>query len=159
EAASNVVARVRSQVPAKTKTRIGDDELLEAPLPPEDDEGDALDGKSTTGDVRDRNSGSIPAASSGKVLEGGRMTMSSDQRQRERSSFKDLAKLAATPPPSSAGGPTSSKGDSGVVDLKSLQQSDPYAAERAQSTRLASRGIFDDDVAGPAAARPPSVPP
>lgn len=175
EAASRVVARIRSSLPAKTKTRIGDDELLGAPLPPEpgepsDEAIDALGEKSSTQDVRDPSLEGISPPASRNVLEGGRMSMSSEQRQRDRSSFKDLAKLAATPAPSSArmpAAPSSSQGqsnqgmggDSGIVDFKQLAALDPRGAERAQSTPLAAQGLFDDDVSGPAAARMPSSAP
>jgi hypothetical protein len=94
------------------------------------------------------------------------MTMQAD-RERDRRSLQDLAKMAQgmTPPPSpvasrpAVGGPRSSDGkdpswgrpiearkdDSGIVDLAAAAQSDPQAALRAQSTPLASHGLFDDD--------------
>lgn len=94
------------------------------------------------------------------------MTMSSDQRQRERTSFKDIAKLAATPPPSSAVpsnpwgvAPPDSKlnpNDSGMVDLKLIAALDPRGAERAKSTPLAAAGLFEED---PAPARISAPPP
>ncbi len=101
------------------------------------------------------------------------MTTQSEQRQRERTSFKDLAKLAATPPPSSivpgasgasgSGAPSSAWGmpdassgppsqagrldpnDSGMVDLKMIATLDPRGAERAKTTPLAASGLFDDE--------------
>lgn len=90
------------------------------------------------------------------------------ERQRDRTSFKDLAKLAATPPPPSAK-PSSAKvpisassaspvkeGDSGVVDLQAAALSDPHGAERAKSTPLASGSLFEDDAA-PHSVPPPSL--
>lgn len=87
------------------------------------------------------------------------------ERQRDRTSFKDLAKLAATPPPPSAKpssakvpipAPSSSTGDSGVVDLQAAALSDPHGAERAKSTPLASGSLFEDDAA-PHSVPPPSL--
>jgi hypothetical protein len=93
------------------------------------------------------------------------------ERQRDRTSFKDLAKLAATPPPPSTkpasakvpvAAPSSSsamKSDSGVVDLQSAALSDPQGAERAKSTPLASGSLFDEDApnSGRASVPPPSM--
>jgi len=96
------------------------------------------------------------------------MTMSAD-RERDRRSLQDLAKMASglTPPPPSAGSiprpppsiapvsrPAEAKADdSGIVDLAAAAQSDPNAAARAQHTPLASQGLFDDDQ--PHSQRPP----
>jgi hypothetical protein len=44
------------------------------------------------------------------------------------------------------------KDDSGIVDLAAAAASDPSAPARAQSTPLASQGLFDDE---PASVRPP----
>lgn len=95
------------------------------------------------------------------------------ERQRDRTSFKDLAKLAATPPPASTrpasakvpvASPSSPAGsgpksDSGVVDLQAAALSDPHAAERAKSTPLASGSLFDDEgpQSGRASVAPPSM--
>lgn len=79
---------------------------------------------------------------------------------RNRRSLKDLAKLASSPslaslptktaPPSISSLPDSSVGkDSGIVDLKAMSQSDPQAAERAQTTPLAASGLFEDDPGPP----------
>jgi len=96
------------------------------------------------------------------------MTMPAD-RERDRRSLQDLAKMAATgmtPPPPSVRAPNSSapsgvqraveakKDDSGIVDLAMAAQSDPQAAVRAQSTPLASDGLFDDE---PASVKPGPV--
>jgi hypothetical protein len=87
------------------------------------------------------------------------MTMSAN-RERDRQSLKDLAKMAQglTPPPASVAGTPSSvlragmpleeikpSHDSGVIDLASASQADPGAAVRAQSTPLATQGLFDQD--------------
>ena len=73
---------------------------------------------------------------------------------------------AMTPPPPSVKAPHSSapsgvqraaeakKDDSGIVDLAMASQSDPHAAVRAQSTPLASDGLFDDE---PASIKPGPV--
>jgi hypothetical protein len=101
------------------------------------------------------------------------MTTQSEQRQKERTSFKDLARLAATPPPSSVAPPSSAWGmgdagpasqagrldpnDSGMVDLKMIATLDPRGAERAKTTPLAASGLFDEE-APPVSARA-SAPP
>jgi hypothetical protein len=96
------------------------------------------------------------------------------ERQRDRTSFKDLAKLAATPPNSvrpsgtsasakipvaTPSAPAGVKSDSGVVDLQAAALSDPQGAERAKSTPLASGSLFDDDApnSGRASVSPPSM--
>ena len=110
------------------------------------------------------------------------MTMPVD-RERDRRSLQDLAKMASqgnlsspslTPPPPSLRAPLSSgsaaslpsgqlssprpveakKDDSGIVDLAMAAQSDPQGAVRAQTTPLAADGLFDDE---PASIRPPPV--
>lgn len=48
--------------------------------------------------------------------------------------------------------PEAKKDDSGIVDLAAASQADPQAAVRAQSTPLASQGLFDEE---PASIRPP----
>jgi hypothetical protein len=87
------------------------------------------------------------------------MTMSAN-RERDRQSLKDLAKMAQglTPPPGTVAGTPSSalragmpleepkpSHDSGVIDLESASLADPGAAVRAQSTPLATQGLFDQD--------------
>ena len=77
--------------------------------------------------------------------------------------------LSMTPPPPSMSAPSSSaphsvsgvqraaeakQDDSGIVDLAMAAQSDPQAAVRAQTTPLASDGLFDDE---PASIRPGPV--
>lgn len=103
-----------------------------------------------------------------RASEGKTMTM--QDRERDRRSLQDLAKMAAgltppppsvasrrgldlTPPPSSVGRPPEAKkDDSGIVDLAMAAASDPAASQRAQSTPLASEGLFDDE---PASVKPP----
>jgi hypothetical protein len=101
------------------------------------------------------------------------MTMPAD-RERDRRSLQDLAKMAqmTPPPPSTKSAPSgvqraaeAKKDDSGIVDLAAAAASDPAAPARAQSTPLASQGLFDDEPASvrpppPSAQQPlPSVPP
>ena len=90
------------------------------------------------------------------------MTMPAD-RERDRRSLQDLAKMAQmTPPPPSAKSVPSGvqraaeakKDDSGIVDLAAAAASDPSAPTRAQQTPLASQGLFDDE---PASVRPPPL--
>lgn len=90
--------------------------------------------------------------------EGTPMTMPAD-RERDRRSLQDLAKMAhgLTPPPASVmpNLPISGSGvvraaeaqkdDSGIVDLAAASTADPSAALRAQSTPLASQGLFEDE--------------
>ncbi len=95
------------------------------------------------------------------------MTMPAD-RERDRRSLQDLAKMAqglTPPPPSVAPAPSGvqravegKKDDSGIVDLAAASQADPSAALRAQTTPLASQGLFDEEPAH--SQRPPmSAPP
>lgn len=112
--------------------------------------------------------GSEPTPTSQKKAED---RMGQVERQRDRTSFKDLAKLAATPPPTSVrpasakvpvATPSSSSGlksDSGVVDLQAAALNDPQGAERAKSTPLASGSLFDEDgpQSGRASVSPPSM--
>ncbi|MBX3234191.1 MAG: hypothetical protein KIT84_40260 [Labilithrix sp.] len=102
--------------------------------------------------------------------------MQTIDRERDRKSLQDLAKMAQgmTPPPSAASfGPVpssrsvtslpsdSKKDDSGIVDLAAASAADPHAAARAQQTPLASQSLFDDHVPPPPPvnAPPASVPP
>jgi hypothetical protein len=86
------------------------------------------------------------------------MTMPVD-RERDRRSLQDLAKMALTPPPPSVKSQPSGvqraveakKDDSGIVDLAAAAQSDPGAETRAKATPLATSGLFDDE---PASVRP-----
>lgn len=100
-----------------------------------------------------------------KIREENPMTMPAD-RERDRRSLQDLAKMAhgLTPPPSSVGSAASGvqraaeakEDDSGIVDLAAASQVDPNAGIRAQTTPLASKGLFDDE---PQSVRPmPAAP-
>lgn len=77
-----------------------------------------------------------------------------------------------TPPPPSVSQPSGvqravesseKKDDSGIVDLAAAAASDPHASERAQTTPLASAGLFDDEPhsvrPGPVAQPVPTIPP
>jgi hypothetical protein len=111
------------------------------------------------------NSAAPLSAGSTSRSEGKPMTMPVD-RERDRRSLQDLAKMASmTPAPPSAKVPQSNpsgvqraaeakKDDSGIVDLALASQADPQAAVRAQSTPLAQDGLFDDE---PASIRPGPV--
>jgi hypothetical protein len=125
EAAKEVTARIAAGAHATKHasiSRLTDDALLAAPLGAEPGEvgaqskqsvdADRNAHKSTVEDVPGRRPGSISPPSSGIVREAIKMTTQSEQRQRERTSFKDLARLAATPPPSSVA-PVSSGGSVG----------------------------------------------
>jgi hypothetical protein len=96
------------------------------------------------------------------------MTMSAD-RERDRRSLQDLAKMAQglTPPPASVvPTPSAPSGvvraaeaaadDSGLVDLAAAASVDPGAEQRAKTTALASQGLFDDEprASAPTAAAP-----
>ena len=92
------------------------------------------------------------------------MTMPAN-RERDRQSLKDLAKMAQglTPPPGSVSGSPSSvlragvpatlatdkaerpSHDSGVIDLAAASHADPGAAIRAQATPLATQDLFAQD--------------
>jgi hypothetical protein len=166
EMALRIDERVRSGAPAATAAAVSDENLFAAPLGQIEGEG--------------HNSAAISApvkAGETRVSKGETMTMPAD-RERDRRSLQDLAKMAATgmtPPPPSVRAPHSSgasgasaasapsgvqraaeakKDDSGIVDLAMAAQSDPNAAVRAQSTPLAKDGLFDDE---PASVRPGPV--
>ncbi|MDB5212574.1 MAG: alginate regulatory protein AlgP [Myxococcaceae bacterium] len=160
EMALRVDERVQSGAPGATVASVTDENLLADPLGQIEGEG--------------HNSAAISApvkAGETRVSKGETMTMPAD-RERDRRSLQDLAKMAAgpmsamTPPPPSVKAPHSSapsgvqraveakKDDSGIVDLAMASQSDPNAAVRAQSTPLANDGLFDDE---PASVRPGPV--
>ena len=163
EMALRIEERVASGAPGATVASISDENLFAAPLGQIEGEG--------------HNSAAISApgkAGETRVSKGETMTMPAD-RERDRRSLQDLAKLGTmglTPPPPSVRAPSSSapsgvqraaeakKDDSGIVDLAMAAQSDPQAAMRAQSTPLASDGLFDDEPAsikpGPVSSAPAS---
>lgn len=160
EMALRIDERVRSGAPEPTIAHVFEENLFAEPLGQFEGEG--------------HNSAAISApekAGETRVSKGEMMTMPAD-RERDRRSLQDLAKMAAgpmsamTPPPPSVKAPHSSapsgvqraveakKDDSGIVDLAMASQSDPHAAVRAQSTSLASDGLFDDE---PASVKPGPV--
>lgn len=157
EMALRIDERVRSGAPGATVGSVSDENLLADPLGQIEGEGHNSAAPVKTGETR--------------VSKGETMTMPAD-RERDRRSLQDLAKMAAgnmggmTPPPPSVRAPNSSapsgvqraaeakKDDSGIVDLAMAAQSDPQAAVRAQSTPLATDGLFDDE---PASVKPGPV--
>jgi hypothetical protein len=157
--AQSVMNRLRRGERGATTAYIGDSQLLVAPLgqSTEDGHNAAASGDSEM---------SRHARTVAKEESGTPMTMPAD-RERDRRSLKDLAKMASglTPPPSSvaslpsgvqraAEGARDQKDDSGIVDLAAASQADVGAAARAQSTPLASQGIFEEPHQPP-----PSMPP
>lgn len=163
ETAERVVAAIQAgQLPASV-----DDSILNSPLPKTaDDEQNSRLGRATGAGVESK--------------------MSKD-RTRERTSFQELAKMATTPPPPVSSGSATSSGptrassiptpppasisgstgvvrgdeasstDSGIVDLKAIASADPSGQQRAQSTPLASSGLFEDESAPPKPAVSPEV--
>ncbi len=156
EMARRIDDRVRSGTPGATAPYVSDDDLLSAPLGQISGEGHNSATLAEAAGIQPRN------------VEGKTMTM--PDRERDRRSLQDLAKMAQggllTPPPPSVRAPISSApsgvqraaeakaDDSGVVDLAAAAKSDPGAATRAQSTPLAQSGLFDDE---PASVRPGPV--
>jgi hypothetical protein len=185
--AENIEARITAVGASRASTGT----LLDAPFPPDarDKSTDRDGDEASTGLNNDRGSGigtpqgsqerssspqhqqqgSGPSGSPPSAQGEGRMSQPTMERDRERRSLKDLAKLAnspsltPTPPPSAATkgapAPASSRapvGDSGIVDLKMMAQLDPQAAERAKDTKLASSELFDEE---PPSERPASSAP
>lgn len=72
----------------------------------------------------------------------------SAEREKDRQSLRDLAKLATDLTPTSPvivlRGRESRADDSGIVDLAAAAKADPESVFRAQSTPLASEGLFDE---------------
>jgi len=143
--AQSVMDRVRRGERGASAAYVADENLLEAPL-----------GQTSTDGHNTATPGGSPVTHPLK-REGTPMTMSSD-RERDRRSLQDLAKMAhgLTPPPSSVAPVPSGiqravetthdkADDSGIVDLAAASTADPGAAIRAQSTPLASQGLFDDE--------------
>ncbi len=164
ERAASIVTAATSAKQPKSAA-LSDDALFAAPLAGLPEEGvlgmptqTSATGASATG------TGRLPQGTK-EVVEK-KMGNPSD-RNRDRTSFQDLAKMAATPPPPTTSmnptpapaavssgavrGTEASKDDSGIVDLKAMATADPGAVERSQSTPLATAGLFDDDVAPKAA--------
>jgi hypothetical protein len=149
--AEAVMARLVRGERGATNASISDENLLVAPL------GQSLEDGHNSATGGGRSASHHPPT----TREGRPMTMPAD-RERDRRSLQDLAKMAQglTPPPPSVV-PTPSgvqraveakKDDSGIVDLAAASTADPAAAVRAQSTPLASQGLFDEE---PHSVRPP----
>jgi hypothetical protein len=152
--AQRIEERVAAGYAGATAPYVSDEKLLAEPLGQIDGEG--------------HNSAATAQPVETRVSKGETMTMPVD-RERDRRSLQDLAKMAATgmtPPPPSVKAPSSSapsgvqraaeakKDDSGIVDLAAAAQSDPQGAVRAQTTPLAKDGLFDDE---PASVQPGPV--
>ena len=166
EMARTIDERVRTGQPGASAAYVSDENLLAEPLGQIEGEGHNSAALLKTAQMPGNE------ASKGEP----KMTMPAD-RERDRRSLQDLAKMATqsksamTPPPPSVSSPSAwqsaphsvsgvqraaeaKKDDSGIVDLAMAAQSDPNAALRAQSTPLASDGLFDDE---PASIRPGPV--
>lgn len=167
EAAAAIEEKVRAGADANTMSHINSEKFLQDPLPQAAEEGHntaaVLQGAA-------RPKSGVPEAN---LPEAKKMAVTSSDRERTRSSLKDLARLAAemnSPssgrvsqnplPPSGVQKAADSSGDSGVVDMQAISQSDPNAVARAQTTPLASAGLFDEDpasVQSPVSQRPSGV--
>jgi hypothetical protein len=165
------------------------DLLLEAPLPPATGEPSAP----SLAEPATKEPASLQGLKPGKLnvelaslgAPGSGESKMGPPSKRDRSSLKDLAKLASAtsltptppasraiplPPPSAAPKTEKKEGDSGVIDLKQISQQDPGAEERAKSTPLAASELFADEPAsgtstktaasaGPSSAKLESAPP
>lgn len=185
EAAENIVERIEAGELGRSGARVSDKDLFAAPLAQTTEEA-----QNSTAFGKE---GGTPRASSPPFSEpsagASKMGVQSEGR-RERRSFQELAHMArnptaSAPPPSSAASlasgvairtaaaaseeaPVTSesfeKGNSGVLDLSAMTAADPGAPERAQTTALASSGIFEDEprhaphVLASVASAVPSVP-
>jgi hypothetical protein len=166
EAAAAIEEKLRAGAATNTMSHINSEKFLQDPLPPTAEEGHNT-AAVPPGAARFKSN--VPEANP----EAKKMGVTSSDRERTRSSLKDLARLAAEMnapssarlsqnplPPSGVQKAADSSGDSGVVDMQAISQSDPNAAARAQTTPLASAGLFDDDPAsaqGPLSQRPSGV--
>lgn len=148
--------RVLARLEGEPTHRSEPEPLLEAPLPKEEDEPESVD--SRTGDVAARKSGSInprPLETARAAEE--RAMMSSEERQRERSTFQNLAKMANTPappapsyPPGGAPRSLSPDANSGIVDLKVLAALDPFRSLRSKTLPLAQSPARETPPVAPA---------
>ncbi len=139
---------------------LSDNALFAAPLARRPEELESFDNLEMSTQSSATSEGRLSQGTHNEVVEK-KMSNPSD-RSRDRSSFQDLAKMAATPsltpPPaavSSGARPAEAgKDDSGIVDLKAMAAADPGAEQRAAATPLAAAGLFDDaaDVAAMAPA-------
>ncbi len=143
EMALAIDERIRTAAPGTTPSDLTNDDFLLMPL----------------GQIEGEGHNSAAPVKAALMSKGETMTMPAD-RERDRRSLQDLAKMATegmpAPPslrapldapsaPPSMRVPESKADDSGIVDLAMAAQSDPQAALRAQTTPLASEGLFDDD--------------
>ena len=141
---------------------LSDNALFAAPLARRPEELESFDNLEMSTQSSATSEGRLSQGTHNEVVEK-KMSNPSD-RSRDRSSFQDLAKMAATPsltPPPAAvsSGPRpaeAGKDDSGIVDLKAMAAADPGAEQRAAATPLAAAGLFDDaaDVAATSGIRP-----
>jgi hypothetical protein len=165
EAAERVVSAVQAgQLPATI-----DESLLASPLPKTSEDQDPLQNTQSLPPRSSKPGSATPGI-------GVESKMAKD-RTRDRTSFQELAKLATTPPPpASVGGVHSEKSgphapippsasssgstgvvrgdeaqasDSGIIDLKAIASADPTGSHRAQTTPLASQGLFDEEESAP----------
>ena len=147
EMARSVEARLQTAEPSASAANVSDENLFADPL-----------GQSEEDGHNHAAPGTPISKVTGTRAEGFPMSMPAD-RERDRRSLQDLAKMAnMTPPPPSVSAPSGvhraaeAKDDSGIVDLAAAAAADPGAEVRAQSTPLASQGLFDDE---PLSIRPP----
>jgi hypothetical protein len=156
--AGSIMSRLHDGTPGANTPHVADANLLVEPLGQS-----AEDGHNTAA-----TGGTGSASTHPQPHKGTPMTMPAD-RERDRRSLQDLAKMAhgLTPPPASVMPAPSGvmrateakDDDSGIVDLAVASAADPAAALRAQSTPLASQGLFDDgDAPVPLSAAPMSAP-
>ncbi len=165
--ARSIVEQLNDAAPASEAGGLRDEELLAAPL-----------GQSVE-DGHNSRSTQSGGAESPVPREGERMTMPVD-RERDRRSLQDLAKMAQmTPPPASVSAPRSSGGlreqrerdssrtgeakgeDSGLIDLAAVAaasepqlSSVPAPVSATPAPPLATAGLFDDE---PNSVRPPPI--
>lgn len=151
ERAESVMGRLRRGERGASAAYVSNEDLLSDPLGHSEEDGhkDSAPGAPV-----------IHPTATPRTREG--VKMQTIDRDRDRKSLQDLAKMAQgmTPPPSSvaAFGPVPSSrsvtnlgadankkaDDSGIVDLAAASAADPEAAMRAQTTPLASQSLFDD---------------
>lgn len=150
--ARSVLERLDDPARAAAATGPSDDDLLTAPL------GQSVeDGHNTASPTTLVDGDPLQRAAARPPREGERMTMPVD-RERDRRSLQDLAKLAQmTPPPPSVApssrGSTSgvqkageAKGeDSGLIDLGAVAAASEPQVEAPASAQLATSGLFDEE--------------
>ncbi len=175
EAAENIVGRIEAGELGRSGARVSDEDLFAPPLAgtPEEAQNSAAFGKEGGPHSVSPASISEKSAEGSKmgVQSEGRRERRSFQGLAEMARTSNMPPSASTPPPSSVGpqsvaplasgihrtetsdhprddvaGLVNKKGDSGILDLSAMAASDPGAAQRAQTTELASSGIFEDEV-------------